>query len=99
MRLQWLRFEFWMELAADEERVIRDLDHLDVRAVRCRAGDAQAAAGEHGFVFAVEFVAMAMALADFKIAVDAVRQRVGLYLARPRAQAHGAAQLVDATQL
>src|SRR5438105_15696491 len=39
-----------------------------------------------------------MALADLELAVDAVRQRVGLYLAGPRAQAHGAAQLVDAAQ-
>src|SRR4051812_26643677 len=42
---------------------------------------------------------MAMALADLEVAVDAVGQRVGLDLAGPGAQAHGAAELVDAAQL
>src|SRR4051812_31731332 len=40
-----------------------------------------------------------MALADLDVAVDALRQSVGLDLAGPRAQAHGAAKLVDAAQL
>src|SRR3954454_5028345 len=42
---------------------------------------------------------MAMALADLEVAVDAMCERVGLDLAGPRAQAHGAAELVDAAQL
>src|SRR6478672_6544878 len=42
---------------------------------------------------------MAMALADLEVTVDALRQRVRLDLAGPRAQTHGAAQLVDAAQL
>src|SRR4051812_4304042 len=42
---------------------------------------------------------MAMALADLEVAINPLRQRVGLYLAGPRAQAHGAAELVNAAQL
>src|SRR4051812_15333000 len=34
MRLQRLRLEFRMELTADKERVLGDLDHFDVGAVR-----------------------------------------------------------------
>src|SRR5450631_1896907 len=33
MRLQRLRFKFGMELASDEKRVTRNLDHLDVSTV------------------------------------------------------------------
>ena len=50
------------------------------------------------FVLAIEFVAMAVALADFGFAVDLVRQRVRLDLAGPCAQPHGAAQFFDAAQ-
>src|SRR3954469_21266249 len=99
MRLQRLRLEFRMELASDKERVLGDLDHLDVGSVGRRAGNAQAPAGEHSFVLAVEFVTMTMALADLEVAVDALRQSFGLDLARPSAQAHGAAEFVDAAQL
>src|SRR3954453_6598345 len=80
MRLQRLRLELRMELAADEEWMLGDLDHLDVSPIGGRAGDAQAAAGEHGFVLAVELVAMAMALAYLEVAIDALRQRVRLDL-------------------
>jgi hypothetical protein len=51
------------------------------------------------FVFAVEFVTMAVALADLVLAIGFVRQRVRLHLAGPRAQPHGAAQLFHAAQL
>src|SRR5215813_15439587 len=36
MGLERLRFEFWMELAADEMGVIRQFDHLDIRCIRRR---------------------------------------------------------------
>ena len=65
MRLERLGLEFGMELAAEEEGMVGNLDDLDVGAVGRGAGDAHAGAGEQRFVFAVEFVAMAVALADF----------------------------------
>ncbi len=51
--LQGLGFEFGVELAAEEEGVGRDLDDLDVGGVGGGAGDAEASAGEDGFVLAV----------------------------------------------
>ena len=54
---------------------------------------------QHGFVFAIEFVAMAMALADFGLSVSPAREAVFGQQAGIRAQAHGAAELVDALQL
>jgi len=39
MRLQWLRFEFGMELAAQEPRMIGQLANLDVDAVRSLSGE------------------------------------------------------------
>src|SRR5207244_2924709 len=50
-------------------------------------------------VLAIEFVAMAVALLNFLALISAVSEAVGLQLARPRAQTHGAAELVDALQL
>ena len=41
---------------------------------------------------------MAVPLADLSLAVDFVRQRAGLDLARPRAQAHGATQFFHTAQ-
>ena len=69
MRLERFGFELGMELAADEEGVPRNLDDLNIGAVRCGAAQAQASAGEKSFVLAIEFVAMTMALADFCSAV------------------------------
>ena len=76
MRLERLRLELGMELASDEVRMIGNFDHLDVSSVRRRAGNPQAGRGQRVFVFAIEFVAMAMALADFGLAVNLVGQSV-----------------------
>src|SRR5215469_15175193 len=88
-----------MELAAEEVRMIRELDDLDISAVRRAAGDPHAAAHQHRFVLAVELVAMAVAFTDLERAVGLRGLAVGFELAGPGAQAHGAAQLVDAAQL
>ena len=62
MRLQWLRFELGMELAAEEEGVTGDLHDFDVGGVGRGSGDAKAGSGEERFVLAVELVAVTMAL-------------------------------------
>src|ERR1051326_7479906 len=84
MRLQWLRLELRMELAADKMRMPRDFNHLYVSCVRRCAGNAEPRAGQHRFILAIELVAMPVALADLILAVDPVRQRARLYLARDR---------------
>ena len=75
-----------------------NLDDLDVSPIGRGAGDSQSAAGQRHFILAVEFVAMAVALADFRLSVGLVRQESWLQLARPRAQSHGAAEFFDAAQ-
>src|ERR1019366_9790125 len=83
MRLQRFRFEFRMELASDEERMTGNLHHLNVGAVRSRAGNAQPG-GHHGlFILAVELVTMPVPLADLGLAIHFVRQRSRLDLTRP----------------
>src|SRR5207253_6707876 len=62
MRLQRLRLELRMELAAQEEGMVRHLNDLDIRAVGRGTGEPQAGAGEQRLILAVEFVAVAMAL-------------------------------------
>ena len=49
-------------------------------------------------VFAIEFVTMTVAFADFGLSVDLVGKRIRLDLAGPRAQTHGAAQFFHAAQ-
>ena len=65
--LERLGFEFGVELAAEEEGVGGDFYDFDVGGVGGGAGDAQAGAGEDGFVLAVEFVAVAVAFGDFVV--------------------------------
>src|ERR1700754_738463 len=71
MRLERLRFELGMELAAEEPWMVRSFDDLDIIFVGSASGDAQAGTGENFFVVAVEFVAMTMAFADFGFAIGA----------------------------
>src|SRR5208282_5963982 len=83
MRLQRLRFEFRMELASDEKRMARNLDDLNVSAVRSRAGNAQPGRDHGLLILAVELVTMPVPLADLGLAIHFVSQRPRLDLARP----------------
>src|SRR5581483_11342193 len=99
MRLQRLRLELGMELAAQEVRMVRDLHNLHVRPIRRRPRDLQPRGGQRLFVLAVELVTVPMTFADLLRAISLRRQRSRLQLARPRAQAHGSAQLLHSAQL
>src|SRR5712671_4633120 len=99
MRLERLRLELRMELAPNEMRMIWQLHHLYVSSIWSRPRDAQPRRDHRLFILAIEFVAMAVAFADLKLAIDLVRQRVRLNLASPRPQPHGAAQFFHAAQL
>ena len=74
MRRERLRFEFRMELAADEPGMIGHFDDFDVHAVGRAAGDAESGARQRLLVLAIEFVAMAVALGNFERAVGLVRR-------------------------
>src|SRR6185503_13915851 len=99
MRLQRARLEFRMELHRDEPGVARQLRDLDEFSVGRSARDAPAFLGERGLVEAVELEAMPMTLVDQVGAVNLARQRSGREIARIAAEAHGAAQFVDAEQV
>ena len=62
VRSQGFGFEFGVELAAEEPWVVGGFDDFDVHAVGSASGDAETGAGERVFVFAIEFVAVAMTL-------------------------------------
>lgn len=95
MRLEGLGLELRVKLAAYEERVARDLDNFDIGGVGGSAGDLEACPGEDGFVFTVEFIAVAVAFADLGGPVSFGRQGAGFHSAGPGSEAHGAAHLFD----
>ncbi len=67
MWLQRLRFELRMELASEEERVIRNLHDLHIGRIRRGARQPQPAAGQQSFILAVELIAMPVPFADFVV--------------------------------
>src|SRR6476619_489240 len=99
MRLERLRLELRMELAANKMRMIRQLHHLHVSSIRRRSGNAQARSRHGLFVLAIELIAMPVPLADFERAINLLRQGIGLNLAWPRPQSHRPAQFLYAPQL
>src|SRR5215813_2796429 len=98
MRFERARFEFGMELAAQEPRVIGRLHDFNVVFVGSAASDAKPRRDQDFLVVAIEFVAMPMPLADFELAVSFSGEGAGLELARPSTQTHGAAHFVNAKQ-
>src|ERR1700690_2097485 len=88
-----------MELAADEPGMVRHLDDLHVHAIGSASGDTEAGARKRLIVFAIEFVAVAMALRNLRLPVGLVSKGTGLEFAVPRTQAHGSAHLVHTQKL
>src|SRR5208283_3276380 len=88
MRLQRLRFELRMKLASNKKRVPRNLHDLHISAVWSSTGNAQPGGHHRLFILAVELVTMPVPFADLGLAIDFVRQRSRLDLARPRSQTH-----------
>src|SRR6266446_9941339 len=66
-----------MKLAADEPRVIGQLDHLDERAIRRQSRAAHAVLGEHVAIRVRDLVAMAVPLAHFGRVVRLRHARAG----------------------
>ena len=98
MRLQRLRLEFRVELAAKVIRMIRDLADLHISAVGRFAGNLQATSSEHILKFAIELKPMPMPFADCQRSISLLRETARLQHAGPRTQPHRAAQFVDALQ-
>src|SRR4051812_29140555 len=98
MWLEGLALEFRGELAAEGGRVVGGLYDLDVGFIRRGAGDLQSRTGEQRFVLAIQFVTVAMALADLGLAIGLGGVRVGIELAVPGTESHGAAEFFYAAQ-
>src|SRR5712691_7029285 len=87
-----------MELASDKVRMIRQLHNLHVGAVGSRAGNLQSRRRQHLFIFTIEFVTVAMALADFELAINFVGEGAGLKPAGPGSETHGATEFLNSAQ-
>jgi len=72
VRLGGFGFELGVELAAEDPRVVWGFDDFDLVVVGSTAGDAESGGGQSFFVFAIEFVTVAVAFADFRFAVGLV---------------------------
>src|SRR5262245_13338868 len=98
MRRQRLGLEFRVELTTQKPRMLGRLNDFHVGAVRRAPGDTQTRRYERLLVITVEFVSVAVALANLKHAVGPVRGRARFEPARPRTQAHRAPHFVHAKQ-
>src|SRR5437773_3226047 len=87
------RGEFRMELAADEPRVRRQLDHLAQLLALGEAGGAQALVLQPLHVLVVDFVAMAVAFVDHVRAVDLACEAPGLGHGALSTQPHRPAEI------
>src|SRR3984885_2189767 len=67
MRRERLRFEFRMKLNADEPGMIVQFDDLDVNAVWSLTSYLKSCGDQSGLIVAIEFVAVPMALGNFKL--------------------------------
>ena len=90
VRVLRFRLEFRMELHGDEPGMVAKLDDLGELLVRIDAGDHEAGRLEVTLIVRVEFVAMAMPLADKRFAVAGCRARAFFEGTRLGSQPHRA---------
>src|SRR5215469_10657038 len=83
MGLERLRLELGMELAPEEERMLGNLDNLNVGSIGRSACNAQASRRQYAFILAIKLIAMAMALADLGLSVGLESERTALEAAGP----------------
>src|SRR6516162_8182580 len=99
MRLEWLRFEFGVELTPQEVWVPRYLNDLNVGSVWSGTSDSQSSSSQNALVLSIELVTVPVALADLTLPVGLLGERTVLQAAGPRAQPHGSTQFFDSAQL
>src|SRR6266571_2956622 len=87
------RGEFWMELAADQPGMRRQLDHFAQLLALGEAGNAQALVLQSLHVLVVDLIAVAVAFVDHVRAVDLAREAPGLERCALSAQAHRPAEI------
>src|SRR5688572_1410937 len=102
MRRERFRFVFRMELTRDKVRMAFSVQlyHLYKLAVRRNAAEDQALLFEHLTKFGIEFESMPVAFTYLRFAVIRLcGQRPFLQIARPFAEPHRSAHLIDADQI
>src|SRR5947199_5910700 len=99
MRAVRPRFELWMEVRAEEERMVGELDDFDQSAVRREPREAHAMLREQLAVRVVELVAMTVAFEHDRLRVRARSERRVLEHARVAADAHRPGLVGDGTPL
>src|SRR5262245_58415154 len=99
MRLQGLRFELGVKLAAKKPRVVLQLTNLDIHFIRSLPGQAQTVFGKDGLVLPIEFIAVSVALADHRSSVCRPRETSFGQHAVIGAETHRAAEFVNPFQL
>src|SRR5215469_13192864 len=75
--------------------MLGNFDDLNVRSVRRRTRNLKPSSGQQGLVFAIEFITMAMTLANLGFAVGSRSDGIRLKLAFPCAQAHRAPKFIN----
>src|SRR6266550_1238791 len=95
MRARGARLKLRVELTADIPRMRLKLHHLDQRSVGRKAAQVQSVLDELVAVLVVDLVAMAMPLADLRLAIDRGGLRSWSEPAGVRAEAHGTAHVSD----
>ena len=93
VRSERLRLQLRVKLHADEPGVVRQLDDLGQAAVGRHAGEAQAGRAQAVDVVDVDLVAVAVALADRGLLVDAMHEAAALEHAGVGAKPHRAAEI------
>src|SRR5207253_5884012 len=99
MRRQRLRLEFRMELAAEEPRMIRQLNDFHEILVGRDARNDQTVFSQHLLELPIEFVSMTMPLGNDIRLVNSIGQRAGLQIRRIRSQPHCPTDRVDTEQI
>ena len=99
MGLKRLRFELRMKLAAEIPGMIRHFADFDIHAIRSLAGQTEAMPCKRLFKLAIEFVAVAMALADLRCAIGLLGKTSRSEKTRVGAEPHGSAKLIHAEKL
>ena len=99
MRAERLGLELGMKLDGQVPGMAGELDDLDELPIERPADNLEAAIEERLLILAVELVAMAMALVDDLLAVEAPGQGVGRQPAGVAAKAHRPTEVVDPEQV
>src|SRR3954447_14103776 len=94
MWFERLRLELGMELAAEIPGMIGDLADLNVNAVGSLPGKLETVRRQEALELTIEFISMAMPLADLSRTISSAGEAALRQFARIGSKAHGAAEFI-----